>query len=62
MSADAAPPVSSDNPLLEWCNVRTIRHLVGRVERAAHLSAGAIDFMWTLAFTSAWLRQLPARS
>ncbi len=47
------------NPVLEWCDVPTIRDLVKRAGSGAHLSAGAIDFLWTLAFTSGWVRQLP---
>jgi len=48
------------NPVLEWCDVPTIRDLVKRAHgKGAPLSAGAIDFLWTLAFTSGWLRQLP---
>jgi asparagine synthetase B (glutamine-hydrolysing) len=47
------------NPILEWCDVPTVRDLVTRAGRGAQLSAGAVDFLWTLAFTSGWLRQLP---
>jgi asparagine synthase (glutamine-hydrolysing) len=47
------------NPLLEWCDLPTIRGLVTRAGSGAHLSAGAIDFLWTLVFTTGWLRQLP---
>jgi asparagine synthetase B (glutamine-hydrolysing) len=49
------------NPVLELCDVPTIRDLVKRAGSGggAPLSAGAIDFLWTLAFTSGWLRQLP---
>ncbi|HTI06549.1 MAG TPA: asparagine synthase C-terminal domain-containing protein [Gemmatimonadales bacterium] len=48
------------NPLLEWCDLPTIRGLVTRAGSGAHLSAGAIDFLWTLVFATGWLRQLPS--
>lgn len=48
------------NPMLEFCDVPTVRGLVERAGSGAHLSAGAIDFLWCLAFTSGWLHQLPA--
>jgi len=51
--------LTPDNPLLESCDVPTVRDLVTRAGSAAPLSAGAVDFLWTLAFTSGWLRQLP---
>jgi asparagine synthase (glutamine-hydrolysing) len=55
--------LAPDNPMLEFCHVPTIRALVTRVGSGAELSAGGVDFLWTLAFTSGWLRQLPrARS
>jgi asparagine synthase (glutamine-hydrolysing) len=47
------------NPMLDWCDVGTVRALITRAGSGAHLSAGAVDFLWTLAFTSGWLRQLP---
>jgi asparagine synthase (glutamine-hydrolysing) len=47
------------NPLLEWCDVPTVTDLVTLAGGGADLSAGAVDFLWTLAFTSGWLRQLP---
>lgn len=48
-----------DNAVLEWCDVGTVRDLVARAGNGADLSAGAVDFLWTLAFLSGWLRQLP---
>lgn len=51
--------LSRDNAILEWCDVGTVRDLVQRAGSGADLSAGAVDFLWTLAFTSGWLRQLP---
>jgi asparagine synthase (glutamine-hydrolysing) len=51
--------LASDNPLLEWCDLPTVRDLVTRAGNGADLSAGAVDFLWTFAFTSAWLHQLP---
>jgi asparagine synthetase B (glutamine-hydrolysing) len=51
--------LAPDNPLLEWCDVPTVTDLVTRAGGGADLSAGAVDFLWTLAFTSGWLRQLP---
>ena len=64
----AAPPVQAflhdvvltrNNPMLELCDVGTVRDLVTRAGRGADLSAGAVDFLWTLTFTSGWLHQLP---
>lgn len=52
--------LAPENPLLEWCQVATVRDLVTRVGGGADLSAGVVDFLWTLAFTSGWLRQLPS--
>jgi asparagine synthase (glutamine-hydrolysing) len=51
--------LSRANPVLEWCDVGTVRDLVERAGSGAEVSAGAVDFLWTLAFTSGWLRQLP---
>ena len=48
------------NPMLEFCDVPTVRALVERAGSGAHLSSGGVDFLWCLAFTSGWLQQLPA--
>jgi asparagine synthase (glutamine-hydrolysing) len=53
--------LAADNPMLEFCDRPTIHTLVTRAGSGADMSAGAIDFLWTLAFASGWLRQLPAR-
>jgi hypothetical protein len=50
------------NPVLEFCDMATVRGLVERAGSGAHLSAGAVDFLWCLTFTSGWLHQLPAAS
>jgi asparagine synthetase B (glutamine-hydrolysing) len=51
--------LARDNPMLQCCDVRTIRALVTRAGSGSHMSAGGVDFLWTLAFASGWLRQLP---
>ena len=50
------------NPVLEFCDMPTVRGLVERAGSGTHLSAGAVDFLWCLTFTSGWLQQLPAAS
>jgi asparagine synthase (glutamine-hydrolysing) len=51
--------LAGGNPMLEFCDVPTLRTLVARAGSGSDMSAGAVDFLWTLAFTSGWLRQLP---
>jgi len=48
------------NPMLEFCDVETVRTLVEQAGRRADMSEGAVDFLWCLTFTSGWLHQLPA--
>jgi asparagine synthetase B (glutamine-hydrolysing) len=53
--------LSRDNPLLGFCRPVVLRQLV---DAAAHrrLGSGGYDFLWTLAFASGWLAQLPRRT
>lgn len=49
--------LSPHNALLDYCRPETVRQLV---EQSRHhsLGDGAYNFLWVLAFTSGWLRQL----
>jgi asparagine synthetase B (glutamine-hydrolysing) len=47
--------LSPQNPLREFCNVPVVRRMVDRARRHS-LSVGAHIFLWTFAFTSAWVR------
>jgi asparagine synthase (glutamine-hydrolysing) len=55
--------LSRNNVLLDYCRPRAVRALVERSPRHC-LGTGAYSFLWTLLFSSAWLRQIaiaPAR-
>jgi asparagine synthase (glutamine-hydrolysing) len=49
--------VSRDNPLLEFCRADVVRRIVRRASRG-RLSVRGCDFLWSLAFSSLWLRQI----
>jgi len=48
--------LSPRNPLAPFCRIDVVRHLVDRV-RNRSVGVGAYIFLWTFAFTSAWLHQ-----
>lgn len=51
--------LSKQNPLIDFCRIDKVRHMVDRARLRQSLSVGAYNFLWVLAFTSGWLRQQP---
>jgi asparagine synthase (glutamine-hydrolysing) len=49
-------------PLLAFCDGDTVRDLIHRTRHSPTLSSGVYEFLWALAFTAAWLTQLPSRA
>ncbi len=47
------------NPLIDYCQLDKVLSMIERARQGQWVCPGAYDFIWTLAFTSAWLSQLP---
>jgi hypothetical protein len=49
---------SRDNPLVEFVHAERAQEMTRRIQQGRPVSSGARKFVWTLAFTSGWLRQV----
>ncbi len=50
--------LAPDNPLVELCAPDALDRLLERTHRGHSLSVGAYYFLWSLTFSSAWLKQV----
>jgi asparagine synthase (glutamine-hydrolysing) len=50
--------LTSDNPLLEFVHVERAQEMIRRIQDGQPICSGARKFVWTLIFTSGWLKQV----
>jgi asparagine synthetase B (glutamine-hydrolysing) len=48
--------LSPHNPVIERCDASLVRKMADHVRRHQRISVGAMNYLWTLIFTSAWWR------
>jgi hypothetical protein len=53
--------VSERNPIRDFCDLKRVRHMID-CARDGLICSAAYDFLWTLAFLSGWLQQVPSPS